>query len=107
MAEWYVNKGGKSHGPFSSAQLKQLAAQSKIDPSTQVRMGADGQWTTADHVRGLFATAPVATVSSGPPPIPTQRPKRQPTAPQRSNVQPVETQPALTNPIPVARFASI
>src|SRR3954467_6718883 len=97
MAEWYVKRGGRTHGPFSSAQLKQLAAQSKIDPSTQIRRGADAQWTTADHVRGLFAAAPVATVASGPPPIPTQRPKPQTTTPQHSNAQSVKTPPAHTN----------
>lgn len=104
MAEWYIYKGGKTHGPLSSVQLKQLAAQSKIDPSTQIRMGADGQWTTADHVRGLFAAAPVATTASGPPPIPAQRPKQQPIPPQRSNVQSVKTQAAHANVIPGVRF---
>jgi TM2 domain-containing membrane protein YozV len=52
--EWFVNHGNKIHGPFSSAQLKQLAAQSKIKPDTLVRLGTEGKWTAAEKVKGLF-----------------------------------------------------
>jgi hypothetical protein len=42
MAEWYVSKDDKTHGPFSSQRLIQLAAEQKIGPLTEVRMGEGG-----------------------------------------------------------------
>src|SRR5690348_8940410 len=63
MADWYVNEGDKTHGPFSSNQLKQLAAKSKINADTQVRLGADGEWIRAKHVKGLCALQPVAAAA--------------------------------------------
>ena len=57
MADWYVGKSGKTHGPFSSQQLVQLAAEQKIGPQTEVRMGEDGKWAPAQEVKGLFVPA--------------------------------------------------
>jgi hypothetical protein len=57
MADWYVSKSGKTHGPFSSQQLVQLAAEKKIGPQTEVRKGEDGKWTRAEDVKGLFVPA--------------------------------------------------
>jgi TM2 domain-containing membrane protein YozV len=87
--EWFVNHGGKVHGPFSAAQLKQLATSGKINPDTQVRLGTDGKWTPGKNVKGLFesreltptakpattvavakpATVPVVAVQAAPPPV--------------------------------------
>src|SRR5690349_5318361 len=78
MTDWYVSKSGKTHGPFTSAQLKQLAAQAKINTATEIRMGTDGKWTPAARVKGLFAApqaAPVATaVATAPPPLRQSQP---------------------------------
>ena len=41
--QWFVRKGDKIHGPFSSKQLAQLTKDAKVDPSTDVRRGNDGQ----------------------------------------------------------------
>lgn len=90
MADWFVSKGGKTHGPFSSAQLKQLAAASKIDTSTQVRMGADGQWVTADRVKGLFVAA-MATAATPSPVQPPPRPQAKPVP------APVQAIPAMND----------
>jgi hypothetical protein len=68
MAEWYVNQRDKTHGPFSSSQLKQLADAGKIDRETQVRKNADGKWAAARHVKGLFESREVTTFVEAPPP---------------------------------------
>lgn len=60
MADWYVSKSGKTHGPFSSPQLVQLAAEQKIGPQTEVRMGEGGKWAPAGQVKGLFVPAQAA-----------------------------------------------
>jgi hypothetical protein len=62
MTEWYVNVGGKIQGPFTSAQLKQFATAGKIKPYTMVRRGADGNWTAAKYVKGLFESRELARV---------------------------------------------
>jgi membrane protein YdbS with pleckstrin-like domain len=71
MSEWFVGKSGKTHGPFSAGQLKQLAAEAKIGPETEVRLGTDGKWVTAKTVKGLFAvqatTAPTVAPAGAPP----------------------------------------
>lgn len=53
--DWYVEHNGRIVGPITSAQLKQLAASSKINPDTKVRLGEDGEWVRAGKVQGLFA----------------------------------------------------
>ncbi|MEX0977894.1 MAG: DUF4339 domain-containing protein, partial [Pirellulales bacterium] len=55
--EWYVQHGGKQYGPLTSANLKKLAAERKITPSTNVRLGTAGNWVPAARVQGLFAAA--------------------------------------------------
>jgi hypothetical protein len=72
MSEWFVSKSGKTHGPFSASQLKQLAAETKIGPETEVRLGTDGTWVTAKTVKGLFAAqavSPAAVVPTAAPPV--------------------------------------
>ncbi len=64
--QWYVQHGGKQHGPISSAQLKKLAAEGKISPSTNVRLGADAKWVPAGRVQGLFAAQPSAAAVAPP-----------------------------------------
>ena len=63
MSEWFVSKSGKTHGPFSASQLKQLAAETKIGPETEVRLGTDGAWVTAKTVKGLFAAQAATTAA--------------------------------------------
>jgi membrane protein YdbS with pleckstrin-like domain len=76
MPDWYVGKSGKTHGPFSSQQLVQLAAEKKIGPQTEVRMGEDGKWAPAEEVKGLFVPASASAQRLVPPiaPIDTESP---------------------------------
>lgn len=62
-AQWFVRGGGKVFGPLDSAKLKQLAAEGKIGPQTEVAKAADGPWHPAGKVGGLF---PVAAASEPP-----------------------------------------
>jgi hypothetical protein len=80
MDEWFCNIGGREIGPLSSRQLKAMADRGQIVPTDNVRRGAAGHWTTANHVRGLFAAdqtappAPPPTPPSAPPPVPPPPP---------------------------------
>ncbi len=103
--EWFVQHGGKQHGPLNSATLKKLAAEGKISPTTQVRLGATGAWVPASRVQGLFAapTKP-ASAPSPPPELPPAAPP--PIAPPvaRPMGTPVP-RPALGSFIPQAKPA--
>lgn len=65
---WFISRNGKPYGPITSAQLKKLAADSKITPQTNVRIGETGEWTRAGKVKGLFsegiAPVPQSSVAS-------------------------------------------
>jgi hypothetical protein len=52
--DWFIDHNGKTVGPITSSQLKQLASSAKINTSTRVRLGEDGQWSIAGKVKGLF-----------------------------------------------------
>jgi hypothetical protein len=67
--EWYVQHGGKEHGPFTPANLKKLASDGKINPATNVRLGIEGNWVPASRVQGLFAAPPASAPPIAPPPI--------------------------------------
>jgi hypothetical protein len=78
---WYVRKGTKTHGPFSSKQLKQLAQQSKINANTPIRREKDGNWVKAIEIKGLISDSSsnpptVATNHSEPPASPREAPSR-------------------------------
>jgi hypothetical protein len=63
-SEWYVQHGGKEHGPLTSTTLKKLASEGKITPATSVRLGAQGAWGPASRVQGLFGVAPSPAAKS-------------------------------------------
>lgn len=56
---WYLKHNGKTAGPVTSSQLKQLAAQDKITPQTRLRTGDDGDWIRASKVKGLFPSTKI------------------------------------------------
>jgi hypothetical protein len=66
MAVWFVRAKGKTHGPMSATQLKQLAEQNRISRKTELANSTDGPWRPAETVRGLFPSGEfVLAVSSG------------------------------------------
>jgi TM2 domain-containing membrane protein YozV len=94
---WFLQHNGKTHGPLTSVQLKQLAASGKINRDTQVRMNDDGQWTQAAKVRGLFpdiaAPPPVAMIAQPPVLRSEGLPQNITEAPVRANV--IITKPCI------------
>ncbi len=70
--QWFLQHGGKQYGPLTSAQLKKLAGEGKIGPTSQVRLGTEGNWTPASRVQGLFP--PTSSVDSLPPILPVAAP---------------------------------
>ena len=52
---WYIEHGQKIVGPVSAIQLRHLAENAKIEPTTRIRLGEDGKWRKASMVKGLFA----------------------------------------------------
>ena len=83
--EWFIEKNGKWHGPFSSERLKALVAQNKLQANDKVRKGKDGKVVPAGKLKGLFgdpkhdaksvpSPPPLsleAAQSTSPPPLPT------------------------------------
>jgi hypothetical protein len=53
---WYIARNQQKIGPFSSAQLKQLADCGILQPSEHVLVEGGARWAEARTVPGLFAT---------------------------------------------------
>ena len=52
--QWYYRVMGQEAGPVSSSELRELAASGFLTPDIDVRKGAEGDWTAAGQVKGLF-----------------------------------------------------
>jgi uncharacterized RDD family membrane protein YckC len=52
--QWYIQHQGKTHGPFTSAKLKELVDTAKVTPATLIRKGESGQWLEAGKIQGLM-----------------------------------------------------
>ncbi len=55
--QWYIQHQGKTHGPFTSAKLKELVDTAKVTPATLIRKGESGQWLAAGKIQGLMQPA--------------------------------------------------
>lgn len=67
-AEWYIEHDGKQHGPFTGAQLKELAASGRLPRTARVQRGVDGKAVVAEKVKGLFAESDTKDRPVPPPP---------------------------------------
>jgi hypothetical protein len=56
-AEYFVRRGGRQHGPTTSAKIRQLAALGKLSEDDLVRRGEAGAWVRAGDIRGVFGDA--------------------------------------------------
>jgi hypothetical protein len=53
---WFITRDGKQrHGPFSDAQLKQMASSDKILASDMIWREGTQKWVPASSIRGLFS----------------------------------------------------
>lgn len=54
MTQWYCRLMGDELGPFTGAQLHEMALSHRLSPEDYVRKGLDGNWVGAYRVMGLF-----------------------------------------------------
>jgi hypothetical protein len=52
--QWFIDLGSGTQGPLDDLQLKKLAEGGQLMPTTRVRLGQGGHWSTAAAVKGLF-----------------------------------------------------
>lgn len=104
-SEWYVSRGGKERGPFSSQQIRDFAQQGRLLPSDLLRQGGTGPWAAAAKVKGLvFGPAaktqarPEADQPASPPVIKTV-PARTAAPVVKSVSPPPAPQPILSQPV--------
>ena len=55
--KWFYQVMSEVYGPVETSALKRLALNNDINRDTFVRR-EDGEWVTADRIRGLFRTSP-------------------------------------------------
>src|SRR5689334_5442764 len=53
-AEWFVEKNGRTHGPFTGAQLQKLAAAQQLLPGDVIWKEGMTRKIQAEQVPGLF-----------------------------------------------------
>jgi hypothetical protein len=59
--EWLYSRNGKTFGPLTSAQLRQLVVEGRIGPKDLISRTGSDRWSAAGAVKGLF---PAATLKS-------------------------------------------
>jgi hypothetical protein len=83
VAQWYYSRDNKQKlGPFSAAQLKEMAVSGELQPSDMVLRDGSRKWASASSIKGLFAKKASAD-RPAPPPPPRTSPRRKavPTSP--------------------------
>lgn len=87
MINWFVVVGDQEKGPFTSAQLKQLAAEGKLNPQHRLRREDLENVVNAAQVRGLFGSpvAPSSTPQQPPQSTPVASPASQTAISPRSS----------------------
>jgi len=74
--EWYCRLMGAEMGPFTAAQLVEMARSHQLTPEDVVRRGADGEWVAGYRVKGLFdEQAHSRTVTANLPPVAAEGPQ--------------------------------
>jgi hypothetical protein len=68
---WWYSKGERQFGPYSAAELREIAASGQIAPSDLLWKDGLPNWLRASSFKGLLPPPPAAAV---PPPLPVQPP---------------------------------
>lgn len=55
--EWFCQLMGSEFGPYTAAQLIDLARRKRLTPEDLIRKGSTGEWVPAYRVKGLFEAA--------------------------------------------------
>src|SRR5687768_17044038 len=66
---WYYAQSGKTFGPVSLEQLKELARTGTLRPIDHILAVGTQEWRPAATLEGLFTPARPAGPPAGPPPI--------------------------------------
>lgn len=69
--QWWVRVQGREYGPVSRATLREWQSEGRLLPVNEVRSLADGTWTDAAQIPGLFAPPPLPAIA--PPNLPARR----------------------------------
>jgi uncharacterized RDD family membrane protein YckC len=83
--EWYVGKNGQQSGPFTSRQLRQMAADGQLSPTDLLWKEGMNDWAPCSSIKGLLAESSPASSS-----LP-RRPSPRPTAPPPRPAAPIST----------------
>ena len=62
--QYKIKRGDRVFGPYSTAEVRQLAANEKLDPTDLIREQGGQRWTLASTVAGLGIAAPVISSTS-------------------------------------------
>lgn len=74
-SQWHVGRGGQSTGPYSTEQLREMAATGRISPGDLVWKEGMAEWADCATVQGLFpATRTAESSPAGPDWNPYQSP---------------------------------
>ena len=52
--EWFIARDQTKDGPYSTAQLKELASQCRIKPTDMLIKNGMGKWVLASRIKGLL-----------------------------------------------------
>jgi uncharacterized RDD family membrane protein YckC len=88
--EWFVGRNGQQSGPFSPAQLRQMAASGQVSMGDLVWKEGLSNWVSASSIRGLFPEGGQV------PATPSARPGPRPVAPPPRTPLPSEGRPTST-----------
>ena len=66
-SQWHVGRGGQSTGPYSTEQLREMAAAGRISPGDLVWKEGMAEWADCATVQGLFPATRTAESSPGGP----------------------------------------
>ena len=65
--EWFLgHPDGNTYGPFTAAQLRQMAVGGQITPATPILQQSSGVWTTCGEVGGLTFPPPPPSAPASP-----------------------------------------
>ncbi|MBY0228791.1 MAG: GYF domain-containing protein [Gemmataceae bacterium] len=65
MDAWYIARDKQKAGPFTYAQLRDLADRDELRPSAMILQHGAATWVPAGSIRGLFPNSPGNAASSG------------------------------------------
>jgi len=72
---WYVGQGQDRRGPFTTAQLREMAASGELKPDSLIWRQGMVSWVVARTAKNLFlqdGPPPLPAADDGPPPLPIE-----------------------------------